>query len=230
MNIHTYACVLRVLRNTLVTLRSAMWQKYVDICTWRSESVCMHMHRMHRCITCRRFQSTSALCLLFCHIILSFNIALILTMPLTRTFSFTALNVLNNLDDAPPAPSSVSCHSQTPAVSLPCKPFVKPPTIPFDRLSFIRRPSPLAPSDNFLNLSVLPPPKRLVPLKPRLDLYRNTLLSYWHREFSKKCAAKKRAVQGRVIMKHTPKKSITTVASLLVEKAGKGFENAAVQR
>ena len=164
------------------------------------------------------------------HIILSFNIALILTMPLTRTFSFTALNVLNNLDDAPPVPSSVSCHSQTPAVSLPCKPFVKPPTIPFDRLSFIRRSSPLARSDNFPTLSVLPPPKKLVPNKPRLNLYRNTLISYWHREFSKKYAAKKRAVQGRLIMKHTPKKSITTVASLLVEKAGKGFENAAVQR
>ena len=164
-----------------------------------------------------------------CHIILSFNIALILTMPLTQTFSFTALIVLNNLDNALPVPSSVSCHSQTPVVSLPCKPFVKPPTIPFDRLSFIRWSSPLTPSNNFPTLSVLPPPKKLAPKKPRLNLYRNTLISYWYREFSKKYAVKKCAVQGHLIMKHTPKKSITTVASLLVEKAGKGFENAAVQ-
>ena len=83
-----------------------------------------------------------------------------------------------------------------PAVSLPCKPFIKPPTIPFDRLSFICQSSPLAPSNNFPILSVLPPPKKLVPKKPRLNLYRNTLISYWHQEFSKKYAAKKTCCPG----------------------------------
>ena len=44
------------------------------------------------------------------------------------------------------------------------------------------------------------------------------------RNFRKNMLRKKHTVQGHLIMKHTPKKSITTVASLLVEKAGKGFE------
>jgi hypothetical protein len=94
-------------------------------------------------------------------------------MPLARTYSFAALDMLDNPDYAPI--SSVSCHSQMPVGSLPCntvpyvpsesslttvgKPFVKPPTIPFNRMSFIRKSSPLAPSHNFPTLSMLPPPK-----------------------------------------------------------------------
>jgi hypothetical protein len=144
-------------------------------------------------------------------------------MPLTRTFSFTALD---NPDYAPPVPSSVSCHSQVPAGSLPCKPFVKPPTIPFDRLSFIRQSSPLAPSHNFPTLSVLRPPKKLAPSKPRFNLYRKTLISYWRQNRAHRRFSKNRAVQGCVSMKRTPKKSFTTVANLPVEE--KGFENVAV--
>lgn len=181
-------------------------------------------------------------------------------MPLTRAYSFTALD---NPDYAPlalaPVPSSVSCHSQMPAGSLPCdtipsesflttvgksfikpptipfdqisfihepflttvgKPFVKPPTMPFHRMSFIRQSSPLAPSHNFPTLSVFPPPKLLTPSKPKLNLYRKTLIFYWgrrspaHQEFSKKCAAK-----GRVSKKRTPKKCVTSVANLPVERS-----------
>ena len=139
-------------------------------------------------------------------------------MPLTREFSFTALN---NPSYALPVPTSISFHSQTPMGSLPCdavsesclttiaKPFVKPPTVPFDRMSFIHRSSPLAPSHNSPSLSVLPPPKQLTLLKPKHNLYKKALIFYWgkqspaHRKFLKKCAA-----QGRVSKKHTPKKSI----------------------
>jgi hypothetical protein len=166
-------------------------------------------------------------------------------MPLTRTYSFAALDVgLDNPDYAPiaPIPSSVLCHSQMPAGYLPCdilpcesfqttvgKPFVKPPTMPFDRMSFIRRSSPLAPSHDFPStLSVLPPPKR-TPLKPKLNLYRKTLIFYWrrqslaHREFVKKCTA-----QGRVSKKRrTPKKCVTTGANLPVVEP-MGFEKAAI--
>jgi len=92
-------------------------------------------------------------------------------MPLARTYSFAALDMLDNPDYAPIS----SCHSQMPVGSLPYdtvpyvpsesslttvgKPFVKPPTIPFNRMSFIRGSSPLAPSRGFPALSMLPPPK-----------------------------------------------------------------------
>jgi hypothetical protein len=132
---------------------------------------------------------------------------------LTRQFSFTSLD---NPDYTLLVPTSTSCHSQTPTGSGPCdavsesclttvgKPFVKPPTIPFERTIFIRQSSPLAPSRNFPTLSVLPPPKQLTPPKPKPNLYRKTLLRYWakqspaHRKFLKKfkCAA-----QGRVSKK-----------------------------
>lgn len=159
-------------------------------------------------------------------------------MPLTRTYSFTALD---NPDYAP-IPSSVLCHSQMPAGCLPCdilpcessqttvgKPFFKPPTMPFDRMSFIRRSSPLAPSHDFPTRSVLPPPKQRTPLKPKLNLYQKTLIFYWrrrsfaHREFVKKCAAQRRVSKKR----RTPKKCVTTVANLPVVEP-MGFEKAAI--
>ena len=136
-------------------------------------------------------------------------------MPLTREFSFTALD---NPGYALPVPTSFSCHSQTPTGSLPCnavsesclttlaKPFVKPPTMPFDRISFIHQSSPLTPSHNFPTLSVLPPPKQLAPLKPKLNLYRKTLVFYWAKQsLAHQKFLKKRAIQGRVSKKHTPK-------------------------
>lgn len=144
------------------------------------------------------------------------------SMPLTREFSFTALD---NPDYALMVPTSISCHSpsQTPTGSLPCdtvsessclttvaKPFVKPPTMPFDRLSFIHRSSPLTPSHNFCTLSVLPPPKQLAPFKPKPNLYRKTLIFYWAKQsLAHQKFLKKRAIQGRrVSKKHTSKKCI----------------------
>ena len=140
------------------------------------------------------------------------------SMPLTREFSFT---VLDNPDYALLVPTSISCHSQTPTGFLPCdavsesclttvvKPFVKPPTMPFDRISFIHPSSPLAPSHNFPTLSVLPPPKQLPPFKPKPNLYQKTLIFYWAKQsLAHQKFLKKRAIQGRVSKKHIPKKCI----------------------
>ena len=59
-------------------------------------------------------------------------------MPLTRTYSLTALDIFDNHGYAPPIPCSVSCDivpSKTTVANV-GKPFVKPPTIgkPFVKL------------------------------------------------------------------------------------------------
>jgi hypothetical protein len=129
------------------------------------------------------------------------------SMPLTREFSFTALD---NPDYALPVPTSISCHSQTQTTVA--KPFVKPPTMPLDRISFIHQSSPLGTrpsSHNFPTLSVLPPPKQLAPLKPKLNLYRKTLIFYWAKQsLAHQKFLKKRVIQVRVSKKHTPKKCV----------------------
>ena len=146
-----------------------------------------------------------------------------------KPFALTALDVFDNHGYAPLIPSSVSCDivpSKTtianvgkPFVKPPTvgKPFVKLPTIPFDRMSFIRKFSPLGPShrDNFPTLSVPPPSKKHSNSKPKLNLYKKTLIFNWgrrspgHREFSKKYAS-----QRRVSKKRSPKKHVTTDSAM----------------
>lgn len=233
---HVYWCMcidiayVAALLHTMLRSASSATHAIAEICRNMFIYACMvlFMHYMHHMSKCQAPRMSKLVEVSNRHghlvVILSATLSCLIfdAMPLTRTFSFTALN---NPDYALPVPSSVSYHSQMPAGYLPCKPFIKPPTMPFDRMSFICQSSPLAPSHN--SNFFTPPPKTLTPLKPRLNLNWITLISYWgrrnpaHWEILKKCAA-----HGRVSKKCTPKKSFTTVVNLPVEE--KGFEKAAV--